>query len=175
MVVFSEIESALNIRNNIDSYSTESGVYMHFVDEKGLKLLKGVCPVNFEKHGKIKLGLVYIGKAQNMKQRLRWHLGIINIKHVNICNGTLSTLRHSYMANHSDIECLSQQDKLNEFLDNYVYIKYCLSDQYKSIEEEMIRKYSPPLNIQGNTNPFIATNKERRKAIRDAYREKFVC
>jgi len=172
---FSVIQSAQDIRNNIQSFSNNSGVYVHYIDREGLTLLSGVQPTTWGKSGNKKIGLVYIGKARDMQERMQWHLGFINVSHSCICHGTLSTLRHSYMANITNISCLSQQDDLNAFMDNHVYIKYCLTDQYEQIEDSMIKRYSPPLNIQGNDNPFIATNKKRRKAIKDAYRAKFKC
>lgn len=172
---FSEIESVRNIRRNIQTISNSSGVYVHYIDRNGLLLLPDVEPSAWDKSNNKEIGLVYIGKARDMQERLSWHLGFINVSHSCIYHGTLSTLRHSYMANHKNIDCLSQQNALNTFMDNHVYIKYCLSGQYEEIEEVMINKYSPPLNIQGNNNPFIATNKKRRKSIKDAYRAAFTC
>ena len=172
---FSVIQSAQLIRDNIQSFSSNSGVYVHYVDLEGLLLLPGVQPTDWEKSGNKKIGLVYIGKARDMQERLRWHLGFINVSHSCICHGTLSTLRHSYIANNKNISCLSQQEDLNTFMDNHVYIKYCLTEKYEKREEAMIKRYSPPLNIQGNNNSFIATNKKRRKAIKDAYRAQFSC
>jgi hypothetical protein len=172
---FGKLDAVRDIRENISSIERASGIYIHYVDESGLKLLEGVTPTDWVQFDNHKLGLVYIGKARNMNERIRWHLGFINTSHSCICHGTLSTLRHSYMANHAGITCLSQQDDLNGFLDQHVYIQYRLTEDYEHAEELMIDEYSPPLNIMGNRNSFIKTNKERRRKIKNAYREAFHC
>lgn len=172
---YSQILPANEIRNNIDTYSKSSGVYHQYIDHSGLELLEGVKPTSWELYNNTKVGLVYIGKASDMQYRLRWHLGLVNTSHSCICHGTLSTLRHSYMANNKNIHCLSQQQDLDAFIDSHVFIKYFITEDYENIEDILINEYSPPLNIKGNSNLFIKTNKERRKIIKNSYRSKFQC
>ena len=174
-VVFTQPTSAKHIRKHITKIPKDNGVYKQYVTEEGLKFLDGVRPIYWKTVDNQRIGLVYIGKAKSINQRLGWHLGFINTSHSNICSGTISTLRKSYMANHKDIRCLSEQEKLNTFLDKYVYIEYAITPDYMYIEDKLIEEYDVPLNIKGNVHEFIKTNRERRKEMTDAYKIKYKC
>jgi hypothetical protein len=167
---FTEITSAKDVRRNLKNIPATGGVYKHFIDEQGLKLLMGVEPTQEEisKDGKT-VYLVYIGLAKNIQYRFKWHLGEVNVSHSCIKHGTLSTLRLTYMSNHKDINCLSQQEKLNRFIDNHVYLSHLETPDYVLLEDELIKNNDVPLNIKGNKHPFIKLNKQRRKEIKAKY------
>lgn len=173
--LFSPVAPAQTIRNTILNIPASGGLYIQYIDVAGLIFLQDVQITNWETYNTDRIGMVYIGKSSDIQKRLRWYLGIINVSHSCICHGTLSTLRHSYMANNTNINCLSQQEALDSFIDRHIYISYAITEQQEAMESALLKKYAPPLNIQGNSNPFVKTNKRRRKAIKDAYRMKFGC
>jgi len=168
---FTSILSAGSIRSNINDIPTSSGVYKHFVDPAGLSLLSDVKPTQQEitDDGK-RLFLLYIGLAKNLRYRFKWHLGLVNVSNSCIVHGTLSTLRLSYMSNHKDITSLSEQDRLNEFMDKHIHMSYLESINYKEVEQELINSNDLPLNIKGNNHPFVKINKERRKQMKLNYK-----
>jgi hypothetical protein len=71
------------------------------------------------------------------------------------------------MANHKDIGSLDETEKLNRFMDEHIYIRYMVTEDYVAVEKELIQSNSLPLNIKDNDHPFVSTNKARRKAIRE--------
>ncbi len=113
--------------------------------------------------------LIYIGRTKNLFDRFKSHLGFTNTSHGSITHGFISTLRVSYMANHKDINCLSQADELNQFMDEHIYIQYMVTEDFVAIEERLIKENDLPLNIKGNSHTFVQTNKLRRKAIIKKY------
>jgi len=171
---FTEIMPVSKIRKNIDSLTKESRVYKFYVDADGLKYLDGVNPTieAIADNGK-KVSLVYIGKSKNLFERFEWHLGMINKSESSIYNGTLSTLRHSYMANHVNISCLSEQDILDKFMDKHTYTQYMPTRDYEEIEKKLIADNDVPLNIKENTHPFTKINSSRRVQMKNKYRKKF--
>jgi len=171
MTSFTPITSASIIRNKIKDIPKQGGVYKQYVDSNGLKFLEGVHPSTFEIIGNQKVYLLYIGRTKDLRDRFKSHLGFTNVSHGSITRGFISTLRVSYMANHKDINHLSEQDKLNEFLDKYIYIQYMTTEDFVSIEEQLIEENDLPLNIKGNQHPFVKMNKQRRKEIKDRYKE----
>ena len=171
---FSAIMSVRYIRNNIEIIPKYGGVYKHYVDEEGLKYLDGVNPTQKEilDDGAI-IYLLYIGLSDNLLSRFKWHLGITNSSHSNIMNGTLSTLRLSYMANHININSLSQQDELNKFMDKHIYIQYMETENFEAVEKDLISSNDVPLNIKGNTHSFTTINTDRRIKIRNEYYSRY--
>ena len=118
-LAFTDIEPISVIRSKIKDIPKEGGVYKQFIDKKGLEYLEGVVPTTKEiiLDGK-EVYLLYIGRTKNLFDRFKSHLGFTNISHRSIVRGFISTLRVSYMANHKDIECLSQSEELNQFMEN---------------------------------------------------------
>lgn len=167
---FTEITSAKEVRKNFKDIPSTCGVYKHFIDKEGLELLMGVEPTQEEttKDGET-VYLVYIGLAKDIQYRFKWHLGEVNVSHSCIAHGTLSILRLTYMSNHKNIDCLSQQDQLNTFIDSHVYLCYLETPNYVLLEDELIKNNDLPLNIKGNKHPFIQLNKQRRKEIKVKY------
>ncbi|PKG81890.1 hypothetical protein CXF85_15245 [Colwellia sp. 75C3] len=171
-MIFSKITSAKVIRDNIADAPKSGGVYKHFINKEGLKYLSGVDPTEQETADDgSTVYLLYIGLAKDIQYRLKWHLGIVNVSHSCIVHGTLSTLRLSYMSNHENINCLSEQEKLNEFLNKYVYMSYYETPDFKSIESSLISSHDLPLNIKDNKHSFVQTNKARRKEMKAAYKQ----
>ena len=171
---FSEIFSIADIRKNIKNISKSSGVYKHYINKSGLEYLEGVYPQTKEiAIDGTEIYLLYVGKSKNLHNRYKWHLGITNSSHKSILGKWLSTLRLSYMANHKDIICLSEQEKLNKFMDEYTYTQYMITEDYHNVEEELIRENDLPLNVQGNTHIFVSTNKRRRDSINNKYQSKY--
>ena len=172
-MAFTKIISISNIRKNIKDIPRLGGVYKHYVDKEGLAYLDGVHPKTKEMAmDGTEVYLLYIGKAKNLFDRFKWHLGVSNTSHKSIVLGTLSTLRLSYMANHKEIICLSEQNKLNSFMDKHTYAQYGATEDFDYIEKQLIAENDLPLNIKGNTHAFIPINKLRRKAMRSKYNEK---
>ena len=158
------------MKNNLDIVPTKAGVYKFFVDEKGLSLLDNIkCNVH-ETINNQKIYLLYVGISKDLRYRFKWHFGLINAKHENILNGTLSTFRFSLMANNTQITCLSQQEILNKFMNNYIYLQYLITEDYELIEKDLIKKYKPPLNIKDNTSLFVDINKSRRQNMLYKYK-----
>ena len=164
-------KNVAEIRKNIYDIPEKSGIYFHFVNKNGLKLLglDNIDDIQQMVFDDEELYLIYIGLAKNLRERYLWHLGFNNISESSIISGFLSTLRLSYMANLKDIESLSQQDELNKFMDKYTFSKYIITKDYKTGEELFIKKYPTPLNIKDNNHLFIKINKMKRKKIRDKY------
>jgi len=173
-MIFSKIISISKIRKNIENIPRISGVYKYYICTEGLKYLDGVNPTSraIADNGK-DVYLVYIGNSENLLKRYKWHLGIINKFHSNIYHGTLSTLRLSYIANHKNINCLSEQDKLDKFIDKYTYSQYMVTREYEKIEKNLILENDLPLNIKGNIHPFTKINSSRRIHMKNEYRKKF--
>jgi len=171
---FSAIMSVRYIRNNIKIIPKSGGVYKHYVDEQGLKYLDGVNPTQKEilDDGTI-VYLLYIGLSDNLLNRFKWHLGITNSSHSNIINGTLSTLRLSYMANHINISSLSQQDELNKFMDKHIYIQFMETENFEAVEKDLISLNDVPLNIKSNIHPFTTINTNRRTKIKNEYYKRY--
>ncbi len=170
MKTFTKILPVSEVRKNLHQIPNEGGVYKQYVDKKGLEYLDSVCPTTkvITSDG-TEVYLLYVGLAKNLFDRFRWHLGITNTSHKSILGGWLSTLRLSYMANHKEILCLSEQNKLNEFMDNHVYIQYLVTEDFIAVEEQLIKKNDLPLNIKGNTHAFVSTNISRRSTIHQKY------
>ncbi len=167
---FTVIEPISEIRTGIKEVPKKGGVYKQYTDKTGLEYLEGVIPTTKEitLDGK-EVYLLYIGRTKNLFDRFKSHLGITNTSHGSIVRGFISTLRVSYMANHKDITCLSQGDKLNKFMDEHIYIQYMITEDFVSIEEQLINDNDLPLNIKGNSHSFLKTNKLRRKKIKSKY------
>jgi len=165
------IYQVIKIREKISSISTCSGVYKIFIDDEGLSFLNNVPTKESEiaKNGK-KVHLLYLGKSYNIKSRYMWHLGITNVAHSNIMNGTLSTFRLSLLANHKIITDLSKQDELSSFMDKHLYIKYLCAENYDDVEDKLLKKSDVPLNIKDNySHPFVSINMQRRNLRRQQY------
>ena len=173
-MTFTKITSISNIRKNIKQVPKLGGVYKHYINADGLKYLDNVCPTKKEiaDDGK-EVHLIYIGKAKDLFDRFKWHLGITNSSHKSILGKWLSTLRHSYMANHTDIDCLSQQDVLDSFMDEYTYAQYMVTEDFDNIEQQLIKENDLPLNIQDNIHVFVKTNKIRRDDIYYQYKQQY--
>ncbi len=167
---FTKIEPISKIRNHIKEIPKSGGVYKQYVDKEGLKYLNDVYPSTVEvvNEGK-EVYLLYIGRTKNLFDRLKSHLGITNTSHGSIVRSFISTLRVSYMANHKDIQCLSQGNELNKFMDEHIYIQYMVTEDFVAVEEQLIKENNLPLNIKGNSHTFVKTNKERRKKIKAKY------
>ena len=168
---FTPIQRASVIRNTIKNIPKQGGVYKQYVDDEGLKFLDGVHPSTKELVNNQNVHLIYIGRTKDLRDRLKSHLGLTNVSHGSITRGFISTLRVSYMANHSEITSLSEQDKLNRFLDKHIYIQYMVTDDFVAVEEQLINDNDLPLNIQGNNYTFVQTNKARRKEIKELYKK----
>ena len=170
-MVFTNIIPILEIRKNIKNIPKVSGVYKHYIDQKGLEYLEDVHPTTNEtaSDGK-EVYLLYVGLSKNLYERIRWHIGMSCVLPKAILHGFVSTLRVSYMANHKDILCLSEQNKLDQFMDQHIYIQYMTTNDYKATESQLIKENDLPLNIKGNSHPFVVTNKIRRKAIKEKYK-----
>ena len=167
---FTKITSVSVIRRTIKNIPTVGGVYKQDVDKEGLLYLDGVHPTAKEiASDGTEVYLVYIGRAKNLFDRLKWHIGITNTSHSSIKHGFVSTLRVSYMANHKDIECLSEQGTLDKFMDEHIYIQYMTTENFIAIEEQLIKVNDLPLNIKDNIHPFVKTNQKRRKEIKAKY------
>lgn len=173
-MTFTNIISLSSIRKNIKNIPKLSGVYKHYVDKEGLKFLDGVEPKTVEtaSDGKV-VYLLYIGKGKNLFDRFKWHLGITNTSHKSILGKWLSTLRHSYMANHKEIKCLSEQDKLSQFMEKHTYAQYLITEDFHAIEKQLIKDNDLPLNVQDNSHSFVEINKLRRAALYNKYQNKF--
>ncbi len=173
-LTFNNIIQISEIRKNIKNIPKVGGVYKHFVDKEGLKYLDGVCPTTKDRSlNGIDVYLVYIGKAKNLFERYEWHLGIRNTSKKQLLDKWLSTLRHSYMANHKNISCLSEQAILNEFMDRHTYSQYVATEDFDSVEEQLIKENDLPLNVKNNSHVFVHTNRKRRNAIYDKYLKEF--
>ena len=170
MYKFTQIQSTLSLRNNITDIPASAGVYKQYMDKVGLKLLEDVHPTTTEIVNGEEIFLLYIGRTKNLRERFKSHLGLTNVSEGSITRGFISTLRVSYMANHKDISSLSQQEKLNEFMDKHIYIQYMVTNDFIAVEEQLINENDLPLNIKGNKHPFVKINKARRKVIKDLYR-----
>lgn len=171
---FTKITPISEIRKGINDIPNVGGVYKHFVDKEGLKYLDGVYPTKKEiTSDGIEVYLLYIGKAKNLLERYEWHLGMKNTSQKSILGKWLSTLRHSYMANHKNITCLSEQEILNDFMDKHTYSQYMITKGYDSIEEQLIKENELPLNVKDNFHSFVQTNRERRKAIYNKYTNEY--
>jgi len=169
-ITFTKIIPISNIRKNIKDMPKVSGVYKHYIDKKGLEYLDGVDPETKEIAADgTEVYLLYIGKAKDLFDRYKWHLGITNTSHKSILGKWLSTLRLSYMANHQKIQCLSEQDKLNKFMDKHTYTQYMITEDFNNIEIQLIKENNLPLNVQDNSHKFVHTNRTRRNAINDKY------
>ncbi len=172
---FGKIISISEIRKNISDIPKTGGVYKHFIDSRGLKFLTGVCPTTKEisKDGTM-VYLLYIGKATNLFDRFKWHLGMSNTSHKQIYDGWLSTLRLSYMANHTAIQCLSNQELLNKFMDEYTYAQYMKTEDFHNIEKILIEDNDLPLNVKDNfQHPFTSTNRTRRSEIHNKFKDEY--
>ncbi|MCD6654618.1 MAG: hypothetical protein LT067_07630 [Sulfurovum sp.] len=169
-MAFTEIIPISEIRKNIKDIPQLGGVYKHYVDKDGLAYLDGVYPTKKEiSIDGIEVYLLYIGKAKDLFERYKWHLGMTNTSHKSLLGKWLSTLRLSYMANHKTIICLSEQDKLDEFMDKHTYTQYMITEDFDGIEKQLIKENDLPLNVQDNSHEFVQTNIERRKAINAKY------
>lgn len=172
MKTFSKIISVSEIRKTVNNIPNEGGVYKQYIDKKGLKYLDGVYPTTKEiASDGTEVYLLYIGLAKDLFDRFRWHLGITNTSHKSILGGWLSTLRISYMANHKEIQCLSEQNKLDQFMDKHIYIQYLVTEDFIALEEQLIKENDLPLNIKGNSHTFVQTNMARRSAIKQKYKK----
>ena len=171
---FSEIIPVSEIRKNINQIPKVGAVYKHYIDKEGLSYLDDVHPTTKEalKNGTI-VYLLYIGKATNLFDRLKSHLGLSNTSPKQIYNKWLSTLRLSYMANHKDIQCLSEQEQLNRFMDKHIYIQHMLTEDFHIVEKQLIQENDLPLNLQDNLHhPFASINKTRRSKIHSKFKNK---
>lgn len=167
---FTQIIPVSEIRKSIEKIPKDSGVYKQYIDKEGLKYLDGVYPITKETAiNGTEVYLLYIGLAKDLLDRFKWHLGITNTSHKSILGGWLSTLRTSYMANHKEIQCLSEQNKLDEFMNEHIYIQYMVTKDFVAIEEQLIKENDLPLNIKGNSHSFVPINRSRRKAISERY------
>ena len=167
---FSKIISVSKLRSKVNDIPKEGGVYKHFIDKKGLESLEGVYPTTKEIAADgTEVYLLYIGLSKDLYKRIKWHLGMSCVSPYAIFHGFVSTLRVSYMANHKDIVCLSEQDKLNDFMNQHTYIQYMVTNDYEVLEKQLIEENDLPLNIKGNTHPFVEINKRRRKEIKNNF------
>ncbi len=167
---FTKITPVSKIRKGIKEIPKKGGVYKQYVDKKGLEYLDGVHPTTKEiASSGTAVYLLYIGLAKDLHDRFKWHLGTTNTSHKSILGGWLSTLRFSYMANHNEIKCLSEQNKLDKFMDEHIYIQYMITEDFEAIEEQLIKENDLPLNVKGNIHPFVKTNQDRRKNIKAKY------
>ena len=166
---FTNILSIKKIRTSIMEIPKQSGVYKHYISKEGLKYLNVNPDKKVIAYDGTEVYLLYIGKAKNLFERYKWHLGFINTSEKSIKGKWLSTLRLSYMANHKDITCLSEQVALDEFMDKYTYSQYLVTDDFHKLEEELINDNSVPLNIKGNKHIFVPTNKQRRSDLVNKY------
>ncbi len=172
---FTKIIAISEIRNNIKNIPKIGGVYKHYIDKQGLEYLDGVHPETKEiADDGTEVYLLYIGKAKDLFDRYKWHLGITNASHKSILGKWLSTLRLSYMANHQEIQCLSEQDKLDEFMDKHTYTQYMITEDFDNIEIQLIKENNLPLNVQDNSHNFVHTNRTRRNAINNKYQNKYI-
>ncbi len=167
---FTVIKPISEIRIKIKEVPKQGGVYKQYIDKIGLEYLEGVIPTTKEiTLDEKEVYLLYIGRTKNLFDRLKSHLGITNTSHGSIVRGFISTLRVSYMANHKDIQCLSQGNELNKFMDKHIYIQYMVTEDFVALEEQLIKENNLPLNIKGNSHAFVKTNKARRKKIKSKY------
>lgn len=170
-MTFTKIISISDIRKNIKDIPKVGGVYKHYVDKQGLEYLDSVHPTTTEIAADgTEVYLLYIGLSSDLFKRFKWHLGIINKSHSSIIHGTLSTLRLSYMANHKKINCLSEQEKLDNFMDEHTYAQYMITEDFDKIEKQLIKENDLPLNVQRNSHIFVQTNSSRRVAISKKYK-----
>ncbi len=171
---FSKIIPVSEIRKNINQIPKVGGVYKHYIDVKGLEYLNDVQPTTQEIiKDDTTVYLLYIGKATNLFDRLKSHLGMSNTSPKQIYDKWLSTLRLSYMANHKDIQCLSEQERLNQFMDKYIYIQYMPTEDFHTVEKQLISENDLPLNVKDNSHhPFTSTNRARRKEIHEKFKNK---
>ncbi|MCI0501952.1 MAG: hypothetical protein L0Y61_09465 [Epsilonproteobacteria bacterium] len=170
---FGKIISVSEIRKNIKHIPKVGGVYKHYIDIEGLKYLDDVHPTTKEiaEDGAI-VYLLYIGKATNLFDRFKWHLGMSNTSPKQIYVGRLSTLRLSYMANHRTIQCLSEQELLNKFMDKHTYAQYMETEDFDLVEKQLINENDLPLNVKHNTqHPFASINSARRSAISNKFKD----
>ena len=174
-MIFTKIIPISDIRKNINDIPKKGGVYKHYIDKQGLEYLNGVHPTTkeFSNNG-TEVYLLYIGKAKDLFDRYKWHLGITNASHKSILGKWLSTLRLSYMANHKNIICLSEQNKLDMFMDKHTYTQYMITENFHNIEKQLIRENDLPLNVRDNPHEFVCTNKTRRNAINEKYQNKYI-
>ena len=174
-MTFTKIIPISDIRKNIKDIPKVGGVYKHYVDKQGLEYLDDIHPTTkeFSNNG-IEVYLLYIGKSKDLFDRYKWHLGITNASHKSILGKWLSTLRLSYMANHKNIICLSEQNKLDIFMDEHTYTQYMITEDFHNIEKQLIRENDLPLNVQDNSHDFVYTNKTRRNTINDKYQNKYI-
>ncbi len=167
---FTKITPVSEIRKGIKQIPKKGGVYKQYVDKKGLEYLDGVHPTTREiASNGTEVYLLYIGLSKDLLDRFKWHLGTTNTSHKSILGGWLSTLRFSYMANHNEIKCLSEQNKLDKFMDEHIYIQYMITEDFKAIEKQLIEANDLPLNVKGNLHTFVQTNSLRRTAIMEKY------
>ncbi len=167
---FTKITPISKIRQTIKKIPKIGGIYKQYIDKEGLSYLDGVYPTTKEiTPDKREVYLIYIGRTKNLFDRFKSHLGFTNVSHSSIVRGFISTLRVSYMANHKNIKCLSEQNKLDEFLNNHIYIQYMITEDFVAIEEQLIKENDLPLNIKGNIHPFVKLNQIRRKKIKAQY------
>jgi hypothetical protein len=163
------IISIEKIRQNINDIPKQSGVYKHYISTEGLDYLDMDANEKAFADDGTEVFLLYIGKAKKLSERYKWHLGFINTSENSIKGKWLSTLRLSYMANHKNIICLSEQSLLDDFMDKYTYSQYLVTDDFNRIEQELIRNSSAPLNIKDNKHKFVETNIQRRLDLVNKY------
>ncbi|MGB3946615.1 MAG: hypothetical protein WBM13_01405 [Bacteroidia bacterium] len=141
------------IINNRSMVNEVSGVYYWYIKTKSFKKIFPELP-DFIKNNPKQLTkdqeyvLVYVGIANNLRERLLWHL---DQKHTlsAIRSGFLSTLRQSLSA--IAFATMANCDKeLNDFFEKNLLVKWVEHSSPRDEEKKLLIKYILPLNIQGN-------------------------
>lgn len=141
---------------------TEPGVYFWYVTKSGAhKLGLDVQDCTQENN----LFLVYVGLAQNLNQRIDWHL---NDSHSisSIKSGFVSTLRQSLSALLVG-EMVTSKEVVDHFMRTEMKFRYEICPNPKEREDVLISSHSLPLNLKGNkSHKFFKILKESRKNSR---------
>lgn len=129
-----------------------SGVYYWYIKTKSFKNIFPELP-DFTKNNPKQLTkdheyvLVYVGIANNLRERLLWHL---DQKHSlsAIRSGFLSTLRQSLSAKvYGTMDCY---EDLNYFFEKNLLVKWEENSTPRDKEKKLLLQYVLPFNIQGN-------------------------
>lgn len=146
----------------MEKIPSESGVYFWYVTESGAqKLGLDVQDCTQENN----LFLVYVGLAQNLNQRIDWHL---NDSHSvsSIKSGFVSTLRQSLSALLVG-EMVTSKEAVDHFMRTEMKFRYEICSSPKEREDSLIAAHSLPLNLKGNKgHKFFKILKESRKNSR---------
>ena len=138
-----------------------SGVYRWYVSLEGAQAL-GIDVSQCTRSGENYL--VYVGLAKDLRQRLDWHW---NDKHTpsSVRSGFVSTLRQTLSALLVG-EMVTARERVDQFMRQCMCVEWEVCADYQEREAQLIQEHSLPLNLRGNTHPFLATLKRKRKESR---------